>query len=350
MAKLQIFIPAYNVGRYIDECLASVSNQTFKDWEALIVDDASTDGLTREICDAWTKKDDRIQVIHLAQNRGLSQVRQYCLNFLNAPYVGFVDSDDTIDPEHFETLVNYLEQYEADVALCSFTMIDEEGKYLFTGDKCKAGTMLEAPLTVMAMIFDGRMHHTMWSQVFRSHLFNHVFFPDRKYYEDYSVSTSIYRNVRRIVHTGACTYNYRTVSTSISRKLTPRHYAERISAAIDNIEVLEKMPQLTKKEKQLLLYYPKRLVYMQSYNLQSLKEGDELNYWQQLSKRELQRNHMYCSPLLSFIKGRIIYRLLVSYSWRTLVHKYPRLWEWKGTTFSMRMQKRIAKWWENQKK
>ncbi|PIF43414.1 glycosyl transferase family 2 [Chryseobacterium sp. 52] len=98
--KISVIVPCYNQGIYLDECLQSVMDQTFTNWECLIVNDGSTDE-TEKIAEKWTKKDSRFQYIH-KENGGISSARNTGLEKASGEYIQFLDSDDTIHREKFE--------------------------------------------------------------------------------------------------------------------------------------------------------------------------------------------------------------------------------------------------------
>ena len=95
--KISIIIPVYNMEKYLDRCIRSVVNQTYRNLEIILVDDGSED-FSAGICDQWSKKDNRIRVIHKS-NGGLSDARNAGLGIASGSYIGFVDSDDFIHPD-----------------------------------------------------------------------------------------------------------------------------------------------------------------------------------------------------------------------------------------------------------
>ena len=94
---VSVIVPVYNVQEYLEECLESIVHQTYEALEIILVDDGSTDG-SMEICDAYLKKDARIKVIH-QQNAGAANARKSGIMAATAPYICFVDADDTIDAD-----------------------------------------------------------------------------------------------------------------------------------------------------------------------------------------------------------------------------------------------------------
>ena len=117
--KLSIVIPVYNVEKYLDECIASVTNQSLKDIEIILVDDGSTDS-SGILCDKWAQKDERIRIFHKS-NGGLMSAWKYGVRRATGEYIGFVDSDDWIDADMYEKMSSFAMKYAADF-VCSATV------------------------------------------------------------------------------------------------------------------------------------------------------------------------------------------------------------------------------------
>lgn len=118
---ISIIVPVYNVEKYIDKCLYSLVNQTYKNIEIIIVDDGSPDDCPK-ICDEWAKKDDRIKVIH-KKNGGLSSARNVGIDNAQGEYLAFVDSDDWIDLNTFEVAYKMISSDGYDLA--TFALLPE---------------------------------------------------------------------------------------------------------------------------------------------------------------------------------------------------------------------------------
>ena len=121
MAVLSIIIPVYNKEQYIDGCLTSILNQTFTDFELILVDDGSTDG-SAAVCRRFADADHRISLI-TKPNGGVSSARNTGLSKADGKYIGFIDSDDAIEPDMYELLIRNAEQYQADVSICRLKTI-----------------------------------------------------------------------------------------------------------------------------------------------------------------------------------------------------------------------------------
>lgn len=125
MNKISIVVPVYKVEDYLDRCIVSLTNQTYKNIEIILVDDGSPDNCPT-MCDDWASKDSRIKVVHKV-NGGLGYARNSGLEVATGQFVMFVDSDDYIDIGTCEILVNILQKTSADI--CVFDNIkDYNGK------------------------------------------------------------------------------------------------------------------------------------------------------------------------------------------------------------------------------
>ena len=120
--KISIIVPVYNVEKYLQRCIDSLKNQTIQDIEIILVDDASSD-LSPQICDQAAAEDCRIKVIHKV-NEGAGKARNAALRIATGEYIGFVDSDDFVATEMFETLYNRAEKYGSDLVMSGVFFVD----------------------------------------------------------------------------------------------------------------------------------------------------------------------------------------------------------------------------------
>ena len=115
MPAVTVIVPVFNAEAFLDKCLECLTGQTHSDLEIVCIDDGSSDGSLRKLED-WTEKDNRIQIISFPENRGPSAARNAGLDAARGEYVGFVDSDDFVDPDFFEKLYGAAVREDADVA------------------------------------------------------------------------------------------------------------------------------------------------------------------------------------------------------------------------------------------
>lgn len=122
--RLSIIIPVYKVKRYLKQCVESVLQQTFNDLEIILVDDGSPDACPA-LCDAYARKDARIRVIH-QDNLGLAGARNTGLRRATGDYVGFLDSDDYLEPDAYAKLYAAASKHDADIVFCQAKYFDEK--------------------------------------------------------------------------------------------------------------------------------------------------------------------------------------------------------------------------------
>ena len=123
---ISVIVPVYKVEQYLDECVQSIINQTYKNLEIILVDDGSPDRCPA-ICDKYAEIDHRVIVIH-KQNGGVCSARNAALSIAKGEYIGFVDGDDYIDSSMYEALMNACVDSGAGFAYSNFLFVDSTGQ------------------------------------------------------------------------------------------------------------------------------------------------------------------------------------------------------------------------------
>ena len=116
MPKVSIIVPVYNVEKYLRRCIDSILRQTLTDIEVILVDDGSFDS-SGKICEEYARKDSGLRVIH-QKNAGVAVARNTGLDIASGDYIAFVDSDDYIEPNMYQSMMQVANQYDCDVVLC----------------------------------------------------------------------------------------------------------------------------------------------------------------------------------------------------------------------------------------
>ena len=115
---ISVIVPIYRVEPYLRQCVKSILDQTYRDIEVLLIDDGSPDRCG-EICDEYARKDNRVRVFH-TENQGLSAARNLGLREAKGEFIGFVDSDDWIEPDMYEVLLKRMQDTGADIGVSGF--------------------------------------------------------------------------------------------------------------------------------------------------------------------------------------------------------------------------------------
>lgn len=186
-SKVSIIVPIYNVEKYLCKCVDSILNQQYYDLEVILVDDGSTDH-SGEIADSYKEKDKRIIVIH-KQNGGLSSARNGGLDIAHGDYIGFVDSDDWIEPNMYADMMNAMCKYKCDVVECAVNIVEGDNirQYTPLNDEIISGK--EAVYRQLRSISNTDMPRiAVWSKLFKADYWRNKRFPVGKIHEDYMLT------------------------------------------------------------------------------------------------------------------------------------------------------------------
>lgn len=229
--KISIIIPAYNASKYITRTLYSICNQTYKNLEIIVVDDGSSDN-TLEICKKQSEKDNRIKVFH-KKNQGVTLARDMGISMATGELIGFVDADDTIDPEMYECLYNNLVKYDADISHCGYKTIKENGEEnLFYG----TGKLIIQSNTdgIIDLIKGEIIEPSLCIKLFRKELFDNLDYDKTmRINEDYVMNLLLFKKSRKSVFVDEPYYHYYQNENSGSSKNTEEYFYRDILKAAD---------------------------------------------------------------------------------------------------------------------
>lgn len=210
---ISVIVPVYNVSKYLDRCMNSLVNQTYKNLEIILVDDGSTDN-SGTLCDLWAEKDSRIQVIH-RKNNGLSQARNTGLDAATGDYITFVDSDDVLSPQLCQVLYDALGG-DADISICDAEHIFEDKPYVFSiSDDCET---MNARQAILQLWYQKGFLPSAWGKLYRRHLFDGKQFTVGRIFEDIDIMHELFFDAKKIVYTHSRLYGYVHREGSITTK------------------------------------------------------------------------------------------------------------------------------------
>ncbi len=238
---ISVIIPVYNVEAYLKECAASIMGQTYENFEAIVVDDGSTDS-SGTLCDALEGLDHRFRVIH-QKNKGLSGARNTGLAQAKGDYICFVDSDDMVSPNYLAEMLDAIKAGKADMAICDVESTklcepayDIKESCILRPSVCRE--WLEDP--------DSREYVLMvvaWNKLYSKELLKGYSFVEGKWHEDEFAINQIIYKLNRAVFVPKKLYKYRDNVEGItgeSNKYNSKHmdvfdaYKERVDIAIEN--------------------------------------------------------------------------------------------------------------------
>lgn len=219
---ISVIVPVYNVKNYLDECVQSIINQTYKNLEIILVDDGSTDG-SAEICDRYAASDTRVRVIH-KENGGQSSARNIGINIARGEYIGFVDSDDIISLRMFEILHQLCLETQCEISCIRFSTIYNEidqrnqkgisldkKPYIFTDKE-----------TFHKMLFpeenNAYITQSVCGRLFSREMIREFRFPENEVYEEIMFNTYVLYKAGKMAYLDEKLYFYRIRKGSTTHK------------------------------------------------------------------------------------------------------------------------------------
>lgn len=240
---ISVVIPVYNAGRFLWACVNSVRNQTFRDWEAILVDDGSTDKSVG-ICDKIAHDDPRFRVIH-KENGGVSSARNAGIDAARGTYLAFLDADDLMVPTYLEKMLRATETYETDLTICSYERFraDWTQKYVFTRFSVVLMKDLKEFLTVYTDSRTNLFGVSIWAKLYRMDIIrDHAirFDPEITYEEDCDFNVRYIEYVNTVAALGEIMYRYRQSDETLSKAYRKDTFRFLASGFNKRVKLLEK--------------------------------------------------------------------------------------------------------------
>lgn len=234
---VSVVVPIYMVEKYLNRCVESLVNQTYKNLEIILVDDGSLDSCPK-ICDEWEDKDQRIQVIH-KENGGLSDARNAGIARAKGVYIALVDSDDFVALDFIETLLNTAIETQSDIVQCRYEYVagdrmtkdkeKVENTEIFTGREMIAGFAWK----------DGAYNVVAWNKLYKRELFEDISYPKGRIHEDEATSYRLFYQADKVAFVYRYLYGYYTGGSSITRDSFSKKRLDWEWAVYERIKFLE---------------------------------------------------------------------------------------------------------------
>ena len=234
---ISVIVPVYNVAAYLSRCVDSILAQTYENLEILLVDDGSTDD-SGSICDEYGRKDPRIRVIH-KENGGLSSARNAGLDTASGDYVGFVDSDDWIEPEMYAQMLALMQNSGARLVCAGRSDVDGGTGGKTVGLCPKRQELVSGEELAGRIFLWDHCDSSACDKLYRWELFDGIRYPEGKTCEDIPVTYRLVLKAQRAVLCDKPFYNYCHRAGSISKGagITEKtfHYSQHTAAILEDI-------------------------------------------------------------------------------------------------------------------
>lgn len=254
---VSVIIPVYNVAPYLIEALESVINQTYKNLEIIVIDDGSTDE-SGGICDDYSKKDNRINIIHQS-NKGLSSARNIGLNKITGDMVAFLDADDVYRPDYIQTMVSAMYSNNVDLIICKFAHYSNKKRKRIGKIYPLIKKGIYERRSILNALVNDQVNHSVWNKLYKKELWENTRFPDGHVHEDDSTTYKILDLCKTVYVIDLPLYLHRSRQGSISKIITQSNVDDWISARLQfEAYVQDNVPDLFNKE-QLVRIQLKRI-------------------------------------------------------------------------------------------
>ena len=230
---ISVIVPIYNVEKYLPKCIDSILNQTYQDFEVILVNDGSTDGCLKICVDFQNLYPNRIRIIN-KDNGGLSDARNVGIQAAKGEFISLIDADDYISPYMLETLYTCIQETKADLAACRYVKVKDDN---FCFNNGKEERILINGDDLIYGIYTAKypkIDFVAWNKLYRKETFdkNNFTYPVKKYHEDEYLTHKIMHVCKKIILTNQELYGYRFREDSIVN--TPN-----TDKVFDYIEALE---------------------------------------------------------------------------------------------------------------
>ena len=265
---ISVIVPVYRVEQYLDRCLRSITEQTYRNLEIILVDDGSPDN-SGAICDAWAQRDSRIRVIH-KQNAGAGAARNTGLDVATGEIISMIDSDDYLDVHMYEHLLSLMTE-DVDIAECDICWTELDDLQMDDGSKAETG-FYDVVDAMRLHIRDEIFCQTPPNKLYRSSTVGDIRFPEGNLIDDEYFTYRVIGNAKKLARSSACMYAYRQQPGSAMHKTFSLRRLQGLEAKQQRLEYLqERMPQLVYEAKFDLFF---TAMYMQQECLRSMSGAD----------------------------------------------------------------------------
>jgi glycosyltransferase involved in cell wall biosynthesis len=306
---ISVIVPIYNVEKYLNKCISSIVGQSYKNLEIILVDDGSPDYCPK-ICDEWANLDKRIFVIH-QNNGGRGAARNAGIAVATGEYIGFVDGDDYIDANFYETLINLATEYEADVVCEGFNYLDSSGKIIKETKIPSSEIRVMNSNEVLHELFDScnGFWISLCNKIINRDSFKNLKFPEGRLFEDWTIAPFIYYYSNSFITIPVASYNYIIHTKSAVRTESVNRYYDCVLADYDHF--------LFFNDKGVSEFNEKIFNYIKSDYLKALKTYLLSN----LGTKELSKEHLKKAYRIAFsvTHNKSIW---ITYHFRFLVRLY----------------------------
>ena len=297
---ISIIVPIYNTEKYLRQCLDSILNQTYTNFEVLLVNDGSTDS-SGMICQEYVENDSRFRYFE-KENGGASSARNLGLERSGGAYITFIDSDDWVEPNYLDVLYTALKENDTDVAISTYKRFAQDGVFYLRSYSREDDEFLnigtrsrDSFLEILPRL--GELDHSFYSissKLIKREIIGNLLFDEQvSYAEDLNFFFYLYLGVESVVYVRDYTYVYRTHDASTSQNVNELQ-------ALQELEIYKKMFQQIDRMGLPTFHYFKRMENVVTYRISGFPTSKAIREYESFVS-EVREMVTYQQPLISLI-------------------------------------------------
>ena len=297
---ISIIVPIYNTEKYLHQCLDSILNQTYTNFEVLLVNDGSTDS-SGIICQEYVENDSRFRYFE-KNNGGVASARNLGLERSGGAYITFIDSDDWVEPNYLDVLYTALKENDTDVAISTYKRFAQDGVFYLRSYSREDDEFLnlgtrsrDSFLEILPRL--GELDHSFYSissKLIKRKIIGNLLFDEQvSYAEDLNFFFHLYLGVESVVYVRDYTYIYRTHDASTSQNVNELK-------ALQELEIYKSMFQQIDRMGLPTFYYFKRMENVVTYRISGFPTSKAIREYESFVS-EVRERVTYQQPLISLI-------------------------------------------------
>ena len=297
---ISIIVPIYNTEKYLHECLDSIINQTYANFEVLLVNDGSTDS-SGIICQEYVERDSRFRYFE-KDNGGVASARNLGLEHSEGTYITFIDSDDWVEQNYLDVLYTALKENDTDVAISTYKRFAQDGVFYLRSYSREDDEFLnlgtrsrDSFLEILPRL--GELDHSFYSissKLIKRKIIGNLLFDEQvSYAEDLNFFFHLYLGVESVVYVRDYTYIYRTHDASTSQNVNELK-------ALQELEIYKSMFQQIDRMGLPTFYYFKRMENVVTYRISGFPTSKAIREYESFVS-EVRERVTYQQPLISLI-------------------------------------------------
>lgn len=246
MSEISVIVPVHNTEKYLNKCIESIQNQTIGSIDIILVENASVDG-SLDLCRRLAQENENIRYIHIDVG-DLATARNEGLKLVRTPYVAFVDSDDEVEHDMYESLLKIIKENDLDLVYSNHCKVYDDGRIDYGCYSNDGKVLITKPKTLLKMSFKNIIPVSACVFVAKIALFDNLRFPPFHFYEDRGFTFNLINASKKVGYVNKAFYRYYQRKGSIVHSMNWKKYYDYVEAERKRLTFIIESPHFNEKE------------------------------------------------------------------------------------------------------